>query len=125
MGFWIYMFICNTIIPAMMVIFGRVMWKHPPKKINGVYGYRTKRSMKNMDTWNFAHEYCGKLWWRTGWIMLIFSVIIQLPFLKSGEDTIGVLGMILCIVQCAVLVLSIIPTQKALQRNFDDNGIRR
>lgn len=125
MGFWIFMFICNTIIPAMMVIFGRVMWKHPPKKINGVYGYRTKRSMKNMDAWNFAHEYCGKLWWRTGWIMLIFSVIIQLPFLKSGEDTIGVLGMILCIVQCAVLVLSIIPTEKALQRNFDDDGIRR
>ncbi len=57
--------------------------------------------------------------------MLIFSVIIQLPFLKSGEDTIGVLGMILCIVQCAVLVLSIIPTEKALQRNFDDDGIRR
>ena len=125
MGFWIFMFICNAVIPLTMIIFGRVMWKRAPKNINGIYGYRTKRSMKNMDTWNFAHEYCGKLWWRLGWIMLIFSVIIQLPFLKSNEDVIGGLGLVLCLVQCAVLILSIIPTENALKRTFDDNGIRR
>lgn len=119
MGFWIFMFICNAIIPVMMIVFGRVMWKHPPKNINGIYGYRTKRSMKNMDTWNFAHEYCGKLWWRAGWIMLIFSVIVPLPFSQSGENAVGVLGMVLCLAQCAVLILSIIPTENALKRTFD------
>lgn len=29
---------------------------HDPKNINGLIGYRTSRSMRNMDTWNFAHE---------------------------------------------------------------------
>ncbi|MDO4554333.1 MAG: SdpI family protein, partial [Lachnospiraceae bacterium] len=28
--------------------------------MNGLKGYRTSRSMKNMDTWKFAHEYSGR-----------------------------------------------------------------
>ena len=47
------------------------MWKHCPKHINGMLGYRTTRSMKNMDTWKFAHDYCGKLWWKIGWVMIL------------------------------------------------------
>lgn len=125
MGFWIFMFVCNSIIPVMMIIFGRVMWKRPPKKINGIYGYRTSMSMKNMDTWTFAHEFSGKLWWKLGWIMLVPSVIIQLPFLKDDENAIGILGMVLCIIQCTVLVLSIIPVEKALKNTFDQEGNRR
>ena len=52
MWFWWFMFICDLIIPVVMVIGGRMMWKHCPKHINGMSGYRTTRSMKNMDTWN-------------------------------------------------------------------------
>ena len=62
MGFWWFMLICDLIIPIVMLIGGRMMWKHCPKHINGIVGYRTARSMKNMDTWKFAHDYCGKLW---------------------------------------------------------------
>ena len=62
MCFWWFMLICDMIIPIVMVIVGRMMWKHCPKYINGMLGYRTTRSMKNMDTWKFAHDDCGKLW---------------------------------------------------------------
>lgn len=34
-----------------MILGGRIMWKHSPKNINCVIGYRTSRSMKNIDTW--------------------------------------------------------------------------
>lgn len=125
MGFWIFMFICNAIIPALMIIAGRIMWKKTPKKINHIYGYRTKSSMKNMDTWKFAHEYSGRLWWKAGWILLIPTVIIQLPFMNSSEDIIGILGMLLCIIQCAVLILTILLTEKALRENFDEQGDRK
>ena len=47
MWFWWFMLICDLIIPV--VIGGRMMWKHCPKHINGMSGYRTIRSMKNMD----------------------------------------------------------------------------
>ena len=28
----------------------------PPKKVNALYGYRTKRSMKNQINWDFAQK---------------------------------------------------------------------
>ena len=56
MGFWIYMLIMDLLIPTVMVLFGRAFLKKAPKEINYVFGYRTSRSMKNRDTWEFAHQ---------------------------------------------------------------------
>ena len=125
MWFWLFMFICNLLTPILLIVCGRMMWKHCPQKINSVYGYRTTRSMKNMDTWKFAHEYCGRIWWKTGWILLILSILVQLSFIHSNEDTVGTLGAILCYVQLAVLIFSIIPTEMALKKTFHDDGTRR
>lgn len=125
MGFSIFMFICNLLIPILMIVTGRIMWKNPPKSINGVYGYRTTMSMKNMDTWKFAHEHSGKLWWKVGWVMLILTILIQLPFMKSNEGVVGTVGGILCFVQCGVLIAAIIPTERALKATFDKNGNRK
>lgn len=108
-----------------MIIYGRMMWKHPPKKINGLSGYRTSRSMKNMETWIFAHKYCGKLWWIIGWITLIPSIIIPIPFYAASENAIGIVGGILVTVQVIVLIYSIIPTERALKKTFTDDGVRR
>ena len=55
MWFWWFLFVCNLIVPIIMIGAGRMMWKHCPDKINMVYGYRTKYSMINNDTWRFAH----------------------------------------------------------------------
>ena len=65
MWFWYFMFVSNLLTPLLMIVIGHIMWKHSPQNINTIFGYRTKRSMKNMDTWKFAHEYCGKLCWQT------------------------------------------------------------
>ena len=53
--------ILNLIIPFLMIIFGKLFIKNIPKEINGLFGYRTPMSVKNKDTWEFAHYYCGKL----------------------------------------------------------------
>lgn len=124
MWFWWYMLVCDLLIPFLMIICGRMMWKHPPKDINGIIGYRTARSMKNKDTWKFAHDYCGRLWWKIGWAMFIPSVVILVPFYNSSEDAIGIAGGILCAVQCMTLIISIFPTERALKRSFTNEGIR-
>lgn len=71
------------------IIAGYMMYKHPPKEINGVIGYRTTRSRKNIDTWKFAHDYCGRLWLKAGFVLLIPTIIAQIPFVKSSDSTIG------------------------------------
>ena len=122
---WYRLLMCDLIIPIVMLISGRMMWKHCPKRINNIVGYRTTRSMKNMDTWRFAHDYCGKLWWKTGWVMIIPSVLIHIPLYHSDKNTIGFAGIILVTIQCFIMILSIYPTEKALKKHFNDDGIPR
>lgn len=125
MWFWWFMFCCDILIPVTMIVCGWMMWKHCPKNINGLIGYRTSRSMRNMDTWKFAHEHCGKFWWIIGWISLMPSVIIHIPFYGTEDNTIGVVGGILVTIQVIILMATIYPTEQALKRNFTDDGIRR
>lgn len=125
MGYVIAMFIFNLLIPVLMIIFGRIMYKHAPKSINGIYGYRTSMSMKNEDTWKFAHDYCGKLWYKLGLIMLLPSVLVQLPFMKSSTDTVGNVTLVLESIQICVMIGSIVPTELALRKTFDKYGNRK
>ena len=109
----------------MMIGFGFAFLKHPPKRVNYIYGYRTTRSMKNQDTWLFAHQYCGRLWLRWGLVLLPATLVVMLLLLGRSEDTVGSLGGVFCLVQTVPLVGSIFPTEAALKRTFDKDGNRR
>lgn len=125
MGFWIYMLIMVLLIPCSMIEFGKLFLKHPPKNINAVFGYRTNMSMKNKDTWNFAHKHCGKLWYVGGFVLLLISAIAMLCALGKSTDFTGTVGGIICTVQIIVTVGSIFPTEAALKKNFDKNGNKK
>lgn len=130
MGIWILLFLCNVLIPLMMIVIGKLFIKYPPKKINNFYGYRTSMSSKNQETWDFAHAYCGKLWWKIGWMMLLAIVIVMFGVLWSGqinenETLISYASLIIMMIETAVLVGSIIPVERALKKTFDKNGKRK
>lgn len=125
MWFWIFMLIMNLIIPLSMIGFGKYFLKNTPKEINSVFGYRTTMSMKNRDTWDFAHKYFGKIWYICGLVLLPFSIILMFFVLGQDKDVIGALGTILCFIQIIPLIGSIFPTEKALKKNFDKNGNRQ
>ncbi len=125
MGFWIFMLIIDLLIPVTMIGYGRSFWKRVPKEINAVYGYRTSMSMKNRDTWVFAHNYFGKLWFIGGVILLPISVIPMICFIGRTENVVGTVGGVVCFVQMIPLTGVIIPTQIALKKHFDKNGNRR
>ena len=122
MWFWWFIFACDLLIPIMMLGFGKIMHKRAPKNINYIFGYRTTRSMKNEDTWRFAHEHCGRLWWKIGLIMLIPTVLVHIPFYNSSEDTLGIVAAIVMTIQIIVLIASIFPTEIALKKAFNDDG---
>ena len=44
-----------------MLIISLIFLRYPPKEINHYYGYRTKGSMKNQETWDFAQQYSSSL----------------------------------------------------------------
>lgn len=125
MGFWIFMLIMNLLIPVTMIGFGSYFMKNAPKEINAVFGYRTSMSMKNKDTWEFAHKYCGKIWYVCGMVMLPITVIFMILVIGKNEDCVGRIGGIIGGVQLVLLIGSILPTEIALRKNFDKNGTRR
>lgn len=122
---WWFVLFCNILIPLIMIVSGIYMYKFPPKKINRILGYRTRRSMKNADTWQFAHRHSGRTVGTVGLVMLILSGLIMLPFYRSNPSTLGTMGTILFTVQTIVLILSFIPTEIALKKTFHDDGTRK
>lgn len=99
--------------------------KNTPKEINAVFGYRTSISMKNKDTWEFAHRYCGKLWYVCGLILLPITVIFLLLVIGKDTDYVGTVGGIICGAQLILLIGSIFSTEITLKKVFDKNGKKR
>lgn len=122
MGFWIFMFVMILLIPLTMIGFGKMFLKNAQGDINVIFGYRSSMSMKNKETWEFAHKYCGKIWHVGGWILLVISVTPMFLVLGKDTDTVGLVGGILCMVQMLPLVGAIIPTEIALSKKFDKDG---
>ncbi len=125
MGFWIFMFCCTLLIPIIMIITGNSMRLGKFKTINSIVGYRTRRSMKNQQTWDYAHRECGLLWRRWGSTMLVLTVIAMLLFMGEDTDHIGVVGSVITVLQMIPLFLSIAIVEKKLREKFDENGLPR
>lgn len=53
-----------------------VMYFFPPKNINAIYGYRTTRSMKNIDNWRFAQKYVAKRWMLLAPVIIVVQVLL-------------------------------------------------
>ena len=110
------------ITPLTMVGFGLVFLKNPPKSINSFYGYRTKRSMKNQDTWDFAHHVCGKIWLVCGLVSLPFSLVPVWLVVDKSKDVVSLTGLIVLGLQVVLLLVSLIPVERALKNHFDEFG---
>ena len=125
MGFWFFMLAMGLLFPAIMILFGAVFTKTAPKKINYIFGYRTDISMKNRDTWEFAHKYIGKLWFRFGLLLIPITVIPMLFVISKTENIVGTVGLIVGFINTIVLIVPIFFTEKALNKAFDKDGKRK
>ena len=125
MAFWLFFTAMDLLIPGIMVGIGTRFLKHPPGTINAWYGYRTARSMKNQETWDFAHETCGKLWVRLGKLSFLPALLAAALTFGCGIETVRVVSVVVVTIQTLALIGSIFPVERALKRNFDDFGRKR
>ena len=99
--------------------------KSPPKDINRIYGYRTARSKRTQQTWDFAHAYSGQFWYRAGWPTLAVSLLWMALLFGQDVDTVGNSGLILTAIQMVPFLAVVPATERALKREFDDFGRKR
>lgn len=125
MGVWFLMFGCAFVFPVIMLVAGWSFLRGLPKEINWVVGYRTARSMKNEETWRFAHSVAGRFYWKWGWIALPVAVVPMLFVLGQPEEVIAIVGLI---IMCVLMIpiFAVIPyTEIALRNTFDKDGNRK
>lgn len=111
---WEYL-IGSTIMGLIFLVGGIIWKKYPPKKINHLYGYRTRRSMANQIIWDYANKIGAKMFIYTGAFLLGIGLVAY--FLFPVESTIIVLFAMLIGV-----VVGMFWCEAQLNKRFDKNG---
>ncbi len=137
---WLFMLCMVLLMPLSMIILGKRAITYEVKdkfdmskyrrKINikgekewlYLSGYRTRRSMKNDETFKFAQKLAGKYWYPSGLILLFPSLLAMFLVIGKDKNTISWTGFVVVFVQMVVLLMSIIPVERALKNNFDKDG---
>ena len=108
----------HLLIGPLMLLISYIFTKYPPKKINDLYGYRTKRSMRNQDCWDFANRYSIRFMWKTS----LLTCIVQAIGVKSLDEGVALLTTIIVLVTTLIYIVYL--TEKALKNTFDKEGNR-
>ncbi len=90
MTFNILIVISSLLTGLLALIAGLLFKKNPPKEINWWYGYRTKRSMKNQEQWDFAQKLGAKNMIKYSSIPFLTTVIGFIIDIKHIGWSIGI-----------------------------------
>lgn len=109
------LYLGNTGLLCGLVFFimGGIMYKWPPKNINGLYGYRTGSSMQSQERWVFAQRFSAIQMMKAGGALILVSLILAL--LQVGIEVITTVGTVLLLACTGYLLFS---TERALKKNF-------
>ena len=83
---------------------GFLLSRYPPKKINSIYGYRTRQSMSSQLKWDLAQVHSGKLMFRSGLLLTLIGVVFWFIPLSDGLEVI--IGTSFLVIFCIVLFQS-------------------
>ncbi|MFD2170406.1 SdpI family protein [Tumebacillus lipolyticus] len=76
-----------ALVALIFILSGLIMKYKPPKEINALYGYRTSRSMKNIDLWRAGNKYSAELMIKYSIVAFLIGVLISFLF----EELIAIL----------------------------------
>lgn len=100
-------------VGLIFIVAGFVMFRFPPKKINSLYGYRTKSSMKNLERWNFVETFSAKEMMKLGFFLMLSSL---LTFITNFNNTINlIIGLSLTL---GGLIILFIKVENAIKIKF-------
>lgn len=112
--------VLNTVTALVLLLLSFAFRKYRPKDINGLYGYRTARSMKSQQAWDFAQDYSSAFMVKlfAGYfIWQLVLTVIGVMFLSDYTDAVAIAGNLTIV---PLLVIMIVKTEKELKRKFPD-----
>ena len=108
-------------MPGILLVSGILFFLLKPKRINWIYGYRTRASSRSQETWNYTNKLCGKLLCAAGILVLAvyFVIYLGIEALHPYWDWIVVVSLM---VSLGTIILIV---QRRLNANFDKSGQRK
>jgi uncharacterized membrane protein len=101
---------------GILLLAGCIQYFFPPKKINGFYGYRTARSMKNDSLWQIAQVYSAKQLIVLGLFLLALAPIANKIEMNENVQV----GLFLPLLIAGVIIL-IIRTEIHLKKQDNED----
>ena len=74
----LFFWIVDLLIPVVVTAIGLLFTYHPPRRLNMLYGYRTRRSMASQEAWDEVHRMYGRIMLRVGPSLITFVVLVKL-----------------------------------------------
>lgn len=110
------LFLVPATTAPFLILVGFIMLKWPPKEINSLYGYRTKRSMKNQMNWDFSQPFSAKKLILWGFIYLLSAGLGFFSDLSSGWSIAVSLGILI-----VIIIIMFYQVESAIKR-FENEG---
>ena len=94
--------------PVCALILGLICWRFPPKGPTWELGFRSRRARAGEQSWAFAQQLAGKLWFFLGLVLLTASIALivrgrQIPAQQAMQSFLRLLTVqILCFVLVTV-----------------------
>lgn len=123
MGTWISMLLICMLMPLSLIF----MWYFCQriKSVNSWMGYRTARSTKNSETWEFALKSCADNSLKMFLPTAALTLIIMLFVLNKEDKVIQYVGLGITMAQLISYGIILYLTEKDLKKEFDDKGKRQ
>lgn len=87
----------SILIGVIFILAALILQKNTPTDINAVYGYRTKRSMKNKELWDAGNQYSAEVMKQNGFIMMLIGSIISILF-RYPHTTLAIMIVMLLLI---------------------------
>ena len=106
------------LVPVIVLLTGYITKINPAKQINGIRGYRTKRSKSSQEMWDKAQLLMSKYLLIIGAVELVVSLITMLVT-SSVEDqnTVAMITSILAVIDALGIVAVIILVESELKKS--------
>lgn len=92
--------------------------KRPPKKINEMYGYRTRKTMANQVIWDAANKRNAEDLVTYSWVLFLTGVFLWIFQISYAM----IIHLIILLVGLAIAMYS---TMRYLNEHFDTNGNKK
>ena len=110
------LFLVGGLCGAVFLLVGALQYRFPPRRVNGVYGYRTARSMKGQAQWDFAQRFSASEMMKVGAIQVLLAIAGSL--FRMEEKSGSILGVAVLVLGTVWLVARV---ERAIRRRFGDN----